>query len=704
MSQVSKGQLVGWIASSVRWVSLAGMLGAICLSRSDAAERDPQVVKALGYSPRQSNVGYDKVPEKEIDSCTSKYETRTGFEGLVIYNSDGQPLRRFADVNGDRQVDQWCYYKDGIEVYRDIDSDFNGAADQYRWLGTAGTRWGIDKNEDGKIEQWKVISAEEVTMEIVEAIKLRDEERFKRLLVSDAELKSLGLGEDKGDQLTTRLESARKGFAEFARSQKMIIVSTKWANFAADKPGIVPAGTEGATEDIVAYENVIAVVDNDGASQQLMVGTLVQIGAAWRLADLPRTISENTVLADNGLFFPASASNRIGNSSSESGLSQEVQRLLTELEKIESAIKDETGDRSKLHDDKAKVLQKLVVANKGTDQMDLWVRQFADTISSAAQAGEYPEGVAKLRQLESQLHSLPKGKDLVPYVAYRLISTDYTLKSLAEKVDFAKLQGEYMEKLEEFAGEYPTSSDAADAMIQIGLNHELAGDEAEAEKWYRRVASKFPETIQGKKASGAINRLSLEGRQFALVGKTLDGKPIDTKTMAKSPILVHYWASWCRPCKADMAELRKIQAKYARQDLKIVGINLDTDPRVATEALEGGKAFPWPHIQVQSGFEGDLAVGLGVLSVPVTILIDGDGSVVKRTSHFSKQMEDALDELLTKSAPKQAAKQPPATKPQASSTKPQAPATQPQAPATQPSARKAQQPNPAGSANATRPR
>ncbi len=690
MNQVSKAQLVGWIASSVRWVSSASMVGAICLSTSFAAERDPQVVKALGYTPRQSVVGYDKVAEKEVDSCTSKYETRNGFEGLVIYNSDGQPLRRFADVNGDRQVDQWCYYKDGIEIYRDIDSDFNGAADQYRWLGTAGTRWGIDKNEDGKIEQWKVISAEEVTMEIVEAIKLRDEDRFKKLLVSDAELKILGLGEDKGDQLSTRLESARKGFAEFARSQKMINVSTKWANFAADKPGIVPAGTEGATQDIVAYENVIAVVDNDGTSQQLMVGTLVQIGSAWRLADLPRTISENSVLADSGLFFPASASNRVGNSSSENGLSQEVQRLLTELEKIESSIKDETGDRSKLHDDKAKVLQKLVVANKGTDQMELWVRQFADSVSSAAQAGEYPEGVAKLRQLESQLGNLPKGKDLVPYVAYRLISTDYTLKSLAEKVDFARLQGEYMEKLEEFAGEYPDSIDAADAMIQIGLNHELAGDESEGEKWYRKVASKFPETIQGKKASGAKNRLSLEGRQFALVGKTLDGKQLDTKTMVKSPILVHYWASWCRPCKADMAELRKIQAKYARQDLKIVGINLDTDPRVAIEALEGGKTFPWPHIQVQGGFEGDLAVGLGVLSVPVTILIDADGLVVKRTSHFSKQMEDALDELLAKPAPKQAAKQPPAPKPQA--------------PASQPSARKAQQPSPAGNANATRPR
>ena len=74
----------------------------------------------------------------------------------------------------------------------------------------------------------------------------------------------------------------------------MINVGTKWAHFAADKPGIVPAGTEGASQDIVAYENVITIVDNEGVSQQLMIGTLVQIGNAWRLADLPRTSGQGS--------------------------------------------------------------------------------------------------------------------------------------------------------------------------------------------------------------------------------------------------------------------------------------------------------------------------------------------------------------------------------------------------------------------------
>ena len=66
----------------------------------------------------------------------------------MVKNGAGQMLRIFVDTNADNTVDQWSYYKDGVEVYRDIDSNHNGKADQCRWLNTAGTRWGIDKNED----------------------------------------------------------------------------------------------------------------------------------------------------------------------------------------------------------------------------------------------------------------------------------------------------------------------------------------------------------------------------------------------------------------------------------------------------------------------------------------------------------------------------------------------------------------------------
>ena len=60
---------------------------------------------------------------------------------------NGKILRKFVDTNGDNIVDQWGYFNDGVEVYRDIDSNFNGKADQYRWLNTAGTRWGSTRTK-----------------------------------------------------------------------------------------------------------------------------------------------------------------------------------------------------------------------------------------------------------------------------------------------------------------------------------------------------------------------------------------------------------------------------------------------------------------------------------------------------------------------------------------------------------------------------
>ena len=108
----------------------------------------PTVAYALGLKPKQF-VQYDIPDEMGSMTATLAMEKTNDMTSWVVRSAQGILLRRFADTNGDRVVDQWSYYKDGLEVYRDIDTDHNTKPDQCRWLGVAGSRWGVDSNEDG---------------------------------------------------------------------------------------------------------------------------------------------------------------------------------------------------------------------------------------------------------------------------------------------------------------------------------------------------------------------------------------------------------------------------------------------------------------------------------------------------------------------------------------------------------------------------
>ena len=75
------------------------------------------------------------------------------------------------------------------------------------------------------------------------------------------------------------------------------------------------------------YDNVAAIVDNDGKHGQLNVGTLIQIGTGWRAMDLPK--SE----AGDGFFFTAILTQpQQPETPGPGGLDEKMQRMLSELE------------------------------------------------------------------------------------------------------------------------------------------------------------------------------------------------------------------------------------------------------------------------------------------------------------------------------------------------------------------------------------
>ena len=635
----------------------AALAGLVCGRAALAAA--PTVEQALQLVPTQKDVEYDRPEGARIAECTIKAETVGAGKGWIVRDGNGQILRRFVDTNNDNVVDMWCYYHDGIEVYRDIDSNYNNKADQYRWLNTAGMRWGIDENEDGQIDRWQQISAEEASAELVAALAQRDVQRLTRLLLTPEELESLGVGAQHREAIQQRIAATAETMAEVLKRQQVVTPKTQWLQFGAVQPGIVPEGTDGSTRDLMVYENAVAIVQTGEKHGQLRLGTLVRVGDVWRVIDLPADLAAEgeAVAGGGGLFYRAAmVSHSEQGEAGSGGISEQVQTLLGELEQLDKAAAAATNQeqQARLNAQRADLLEKLAAASSGDDRAG-WLRQLADSVSAAAQSGTYPDGVQRLEALLSRLRQ-EQDQDLAAYVKFRLITAQYGVALQQPNADFVKIQETWLKSLEEYVAEYPKSDDAAEAMLQLGVAREFAGQDDEAKAWYSRAAKDFPDSGSAKKAAGAVRRLDSVGKVLELRGTGADGKPVDLARYRGRVVLIHYWATWCEPCKQDIEQLKELQAKYGKAGFDLVGISLDRGREELIAYLKQHR-LPWAQIFEPGGLDSRLANELGILTLPTMVLIDQSGKVVNRGIHVS-QVEAEL-----KSRLKDTAAQRPATAP-----------------------------------------
>ncbi|HEY2413383.1 MAG TPA: redoxin family protein [Pirellulaceae bacterium] len=627
-----------------------------------ASAAKPTAKEALSLKPVQKDVDYDILGAKEIEKCTVEAETVGGITGWVVRTGDGQILRRFLDTNGDNKVDQWCYFKDGIEAYRDIDVNFNNKSDQYRWMGTAGTRWGLDEDENNSIDSWKVISAEEVTAEVVAALRDRDATRFGRLLLTQDELKSLGLSTQQTAELKDKIEAAKKAFSEVARQQRIVTANSEWVHFGANKPGIVPAGTEGSTKDIVVYDNVTAIVETPVGEQtkltssnaakaappkngQLAIGTLIKVGETWKTFDLPKNLTgEQTAVA--GYFFqPPTIARPDQELPPQAGaVTPEMKRLVEDLEQLDKKMAAaKPAEQDRLNGSKADLLEKIIAVAPAKDH-DLWIRQYTETLAAAIQSGAFPNGIDRLQILLNKVANRDANDELIPYIKFKIITAEYNRDMAQPNANFEKINTAYNEQLLKFVSAFPRNDDAAEAMLQLAINSEFAGKTDEAVGYFTKIATDFPKSDIAPQAIGAKRRLESVGKSIPLTGKTLDGRSFDLAAAKNKVVLIHYWASWADPCKPDMAVIKAMQAKYDKQGFFPVGVNVDTNAKDAMELIRQEK-ISWPQLYEQGGLTGPLAANLGIVTLPTMMLVGKDGRVINR-SITAGELDAELKKLL----------------------------------------------------------
>ncbi|MBL9123953.1 MAG: TlpA family protein disulfide reductase, partial [Planctomycetaceae bacterium] len=158
------------------------------------------------------------------------------------------------------------------------------------------------------------------------------------------------------------------------------------------------------------------------------------------------------------------------------------------------------------------------------------------------------------------------------------------------------------------------------------------------------LATDFPQAPSAPKAKGAKVRLTSVGKPIVLKGQGVDGKPVELAKYKGKVVLIHYWATWCEPCKADMAQLKELKAKYTKPGFELIGVNLDSNAKDVGEYLKQNR-LPWAQIYEPGGLDSRLANELGILTLPTMILVDEKGNVVDRNIHVT-QLDSELKKRL----------------------------------------------------------
>ncbi len=107
------------------------------------------------------------------------------------------------------------------------------------------------------------------------------------------------------------------------------------------------------------------------------------------------------------------------------------------------------------------------------------------------------------------------------------------------------------------------------------------------------------------------------------------GNPISLSNLRGKYVLLDFWASWCRPCKAELPYLRQSYINYESQGLQILTVSLDSDRESWINGIKSD-SMSWPQVSDLKGWDSQIANRYGVISIPANVLINPNGVIIQK--------------------------------------------------------------------------
>ena len=203
--------------------------------------------------------------------------------------------------------------------------------------------------------------------------------------------------------------------------------------------------------------------------------------------------------------------------------------------------------------------------------------------------------------------------------------------------EYQGIQKEGMDFYVKFAEENPKA--LLSALIIDSMLNDPAVDLARAKKIYNSFSPEVKKYKPGKSIQTKLDKIAKPVPVAAApnVGSVApdftapnpEGKSISLKQSLGKVTIIDFWASWCKPCRAENPNVVALYAKYHAKGFNILSVSLDKEASDWKAAITKDK-LTWNHVSNLKEFGDPIALQYGINAIPTIFVLDAKGVIVAK--------------------------------------------------------------------------